>query len=64
MDGFRQMSLFDYMDILKPQPVDIKGLLDDGYCPICGGGLDDLVKACPYCGTLLDWERWKKLNAN
>ena len=59
-DIYEQLTIWD---VLKPQPVDIKGLLDDGYCPICKAGLDDLVEECPYCHTLLDWERWKILNA-
>lgn len=47
----------------QPQEVDIRGICDDGYCPKCNCALDDLVERCPECNTLLDWKRWRKLNA-
>ena len=48
MDG--QYSLFD------KRPLDIKGLLDDGYCPVCGYSFDELngeldLERCPNCGA-------------
>lgn len=49
---------------LKPVEVDIKGLLDDGYCPKCGSSLEDLVPICPHCKQSLIWERWKRFNAD
>lgn len=57
IDG--QITIFEY---IKPIPVDIKGLCDDGYCPVCGVALDDLVPECPYCKTRLNWDRWKIIN--
>lgn len=42
--------------------VDVRGLLDDGYCPECNMCLDDLVEKCPSCGTLLSWNEWRKAN--
>ena len=59
MDG--QYSLFD------KRPLDIKGLLDDGYCPVCGYSFDELngeldLERCPRCNTAVDWSMWHKLN--
>lgn len=50
---------------IKPEKVievDVRGLLDDGYCPLCNICLDDLIDRCPECGNKLDWSRWKKFN--
>ena len=51
----------------KKRPLDIKGLMDDGYCPVCGYSFDEYggeldLEQCPRCGTLVDWEMWHKLN--
>ena len=59
MDG--QYSLFD------KRPLDIKGLLDDGYCPVCGYSFDEYageldLEQCPRCGTFVDWTTWHILN--
>lgn len=42
--------------------VDVRGICDDGYCPICNICLDDLVDRCPECNVKLDWDSWKILN--
>lgn len=49
----------------EPQPLDIRGICDDGYCPNCGHPFDEYLwpeeidcEVCPECGTQLDWERW------
>lgn len=46
----------------EPKEVNVRGLLDDGYCPECNMCLDDLVERCPSCGTLLSWNEWRKAN--
>lgn len=46
----------------EPKEVNVRGLLDDGYCPECDGAVDDLAERCPYCGTLLSWNEWRKAN--
>lgn len=43
--------------------VNVRGLLDDGYCPVCNLQLDDLAEQCPECGTLLSWNDWRRINA-
>ena len=61
-----QMDIYEYMATIKPRPVNVKGLLDDAYCPNCDTFLDDLkvldCKECPECGCKLDWEPWHRLN--
>ena len=59
-----QLSLFD-----KVYPVEIWGLMDDPYCPICGRGFWTESKKsevdcdrCPDCGTRLDWTPWHRAN--
>lgn len=42
--------------------VDVRGIMDDGYCPECEYPLNDLERQCSECGTYLDWRLWKKLN--
>lgn len=42
-------------------PVGIKCICCVGYCPECGGFQDDLAEECRYCGCLLDWSEWKRL---
>lgn len=56
---YKQLTIFDLM---KPKPVDIRGICDDGYCPTCGIWIDDLIPSCPHCKTILDWTHWKRLN--
>ena len=50
----------------KVHPVDIKGMLDDAYCPGCGASLDETKykdsKTCPWCGLRIDWEPWHRMN--
>ena len=41
---------------------DVRGFMDDGYCPNCNSPLQDLVPQCKWCGQLLSWERWKRIN--
>lgn len=59
MEG--QISLF------TKQPLEIRGLMDDGYCPVCGYSFDELngeldLEYCPQCSTRVDWSMWHKLN--
>lgn len=49
MDG--QLSLF--------KTGDLRGLMDNPYCPTCGIALNDYVDQCDECGQLISWERWK-----
>lgn len=48
------------------QPVNIKGICDDAYCPECDYQLDELkeldCEQCPECGTRLDWTPWHRAN--
>lgn len=52
----------------KALPVDIRGICDDAFCPVCHYPLDDLdpteldCEACPDCGTRLDWGPWHRVN--
>ena len=53
----------------EPQPLDIRGLCDDGYCPNCGHPFDEYMwpdeidcEVCPECGTPLDWRVWHLKN--
>ena len=47
-------------------PVDIRGLCDDAYCPVCGDGIDELnwmdCERCPSCGARISWEPWHRKN--
>lgn len=61
-----QISIFDFPEWLpgakeEPKKVNIKGLMNYGYCPDCGGCNEDLEEECRYCGCLLDWSEWKRL---
>lgn len=46
--------------------VDIRGIMDDAYCPACGYIFDEYkeldCKACPVCGLLVKWDRWHRHN--
>lgn len=58
---YEQFSLFD------KKPLDIRGLCDDGFCPVCGYAFDDIngeldLERCPRCNTAVDWSMWHKLN--
>ncbi len=48
------------------QPVNIKGICDDAYCPECDYQLDELkeldCEQCPECSTRLDWTPWHRAN--
>ena len=50
----------------KIHPVEIKGLCDDAYCPVCGSELDDLrikdCERCPNCYVRIDWTPWHRAN--
>lgn len=63
-----QITIWEYMEDLKPIPVDIMGLCDDAYCPKCGRGFLDPqendLPSCPFCGQRVDWTRWHYLNDN
>lgn len=43
--------------------VEVKGYLNDGYCPSCGACLEDMVPECPYCKISLNWDKWKQMNS-
>lgn len=50
-------------------PLDIRGLMDDPYCPKCGRGFWDYgpksevdCERCPDCGIRIDWTLWHRLN--
>lgn len=58
---YEQFSLFD------KKPLDIRGLCDDGFCPVCGYAFDDVngeldLERCPRCNTAVDWSMWHRLN--
>ncbi len=58
-----QMNFIDFLaEYDQEMEVDVRGLLDDGYCPRCDAPMEDLTEVCPWCGQRLSWERWKKLN--
>ena len=61
-----QISIFEYMKQIKPLSVDIMGLCDDAYCPVCGYAFKDWLGEkdcdCPECKTKLDWTRWHIVN--
>lgn len=64
IDG--QLSLTDW----KPEPiihdVDIMGICDDAYCPMCGISLDEYrhldCEECPECGVRIRWDNWHRAN--
>jgi len=62
----KQITIDEYLQSLKPIPVDIMGLCDDAYCPKCGYGFMDPeendLPACPVCGCKVDWARWHRIN--
>lgn len=51
----------------KIYPVDIMGLCDDAYCPVCGSGLDEYrhldCERCPECHVRISWEPWYRRNS-
>lgn len=56
-------------DVGRIYPVEIKGLMDDPYCPKCGYGFWDYGKQnevdcekCPSCGIRINWEQWHRVN--
>lgn len=64
IDG--QLSLTDW----SPEPiihdVDIMGICDDAYCPMCGISLDEYrhldCEECPECGVRIRWDNWHRAN--
>lgn len=42
--------------------VDVRTIMDYGYCPRCNNYLEDLIEMCPTCKKPLDWSRWKLFN--
>lgn len=60
MEG--QLNLFD--TYLEPKTGDLRGLLDNPYCPTCGSALNDYVDQCDNCGQLITWERWREYLSN
>lgn len=45
--------------------VDIKGICDDAYCPLCNYAFRDFEidsPICPNCGIFLDFEPWHRVN--
>ena len=61
-----QLSLTDW----SPEPiihdVDIMGICDDAYCPMCGISLDEYrhldCEECPECGVRIRWDNWHRAN--
>lgn len=47
-------------------PVEIMGICDDAFCPVCGDGIDELkwmdCDRCPSCGARISWEPWHRMN--
>ena len=64
IDG--QISMFEYIEHIKPRPVDIMGICDDAYCPECGYGFMDPkendLPECPICKCKVDWTPWHRAN--
>ena len=64
IDG--QISIFEYLEHMKPRAVDIRGICDDAYCPECGYCLDERIELdcerCPVCNLRIDWTRWHRIN--
>ena len=62
VDG--QMDLFGRNSVIHD--MDIRGLMDDAYCPECGYLFDEYKEldcpTCPECGLLVKWDRWHKKN--
>ena len=50
----------------KIYPVEVKGLMDDAYCPKCGYCFNEIkeldCKICPVCKTRVDWKPWHDRN--
>lgn len=47
--------------------VDVRGICDDAYCPVCNSGLDEIKhkdENCPICHVRLDWAPWHIRNDN
>ena len=62
----KQITIYEYLESLKPRPVKIMGLCDDAYCPECGYSLDEIrqldCERCPWCGLRIDWTPWHRAN--
>ena len=62
-----QIDLFDYLKELEAiHPVEIMGICDDAFCPVCGDGIDEFkwmdCEKCPSCGARISWEPWHRMN--
>ena len=58
-----QMNLIDFLEEYNQEvEADVRGLMDDGYCPKCGTYLEDLATECSCCHQKLSWNLWKKIN--
>lgn len=61
-----QLNIFDYIHEKElVYPLEIKGLMDDGYCPKCNylfGYNETDLERCPKCGIKVDWSRWHRIN--
>lgn len=58
-----------YLDKNRVFNVDIRGFMDDPYCPGCGRGFWDYgpksevdCDRCPDCGIRISWDRWHQVN--
>jgi len=62
----QQMTIYDFIpDPNKVLEVDVRGLLDDAYCPNCEDGIPDRFidePKCPWCGQRIVWTNWHRLN--
>lgn len=62
----QQMTIYDFL----PDPnvtleVDVRGIMDDAYCPRCGDMIPDKcidATKCPECGQKITWGLWHRLN--
>jgi len=50
----------------KVYPVEVKGLMDDAYCPKCGYCFNEIKEKdcdkCPVCKTRVNWKPWHDRN--
>lgn len=61
-----QMDIFNYLgNPERAMLVDVRGLLDNPYCPKCERPLseEDIdAVVCPECGQRLNWDKFHILN--
>ena len=62
-DGSISAFVGKQTELPKMYEIDIRGLMEYPYCSVCGRELDekDMDNPCPYCKSVLNWERYKKI---